>query len=75
MRQALFNPVAVETDFVQQHRAGAALMPGKLHETSFPELVLTVKDGKSLNGERECLNSGSILAVSALPSTVFAGQR
>lgn len=31
-------------------------MPGKPHKTSFPEKTFTVKDGKSLNSERECLN-------------------
>ena len=40
-------------------------MPGKPHETSFPEKTFTVKDGKSLNSERECLNLASILTVSA----------
>lgn len=40
-------------------------MLGKPHETSFPEKAFTVKDGKSLNSERECLNSASILTVSA----------
>lgn len=39
-------------------------MPGKPHETSFPEKSFTVKDGKSLNSEREGLNSASILTVS-----------
>ncbi|MBL8358503.1 MULTISPECIES: hypothetical protein [Delftia] len=39
-------------------------MPGKPHETSFPEKPFTVKDGKRLNSERECLNSASILTVS-----------
>ena len=39
-------------------------MPGKPHEISFPEETFTVKDGKSLNSERECLNSASILTVS-----------
>lgn len=40
-------------------------MPGKPHETSFPEKAFTVKDGKSLNSERECLNSASVLTVSS----------
>jgi hypothetical protein len=40
-------------------------MPGKPHEISFPETTFTVKDGKSLNSERECLNCASILTVSA----------
>ena len=40
-------------------------MPGKPHKTSFPEKAFTVKDGKSLNSERECLNLASILTVSA----------
>ncbi len=39
-------------------------MPGKPHKTSFPEKTFTVKDGKSLNSEREGLNSASILTVS-----------
>jgi hypothetical protein len=43
---------------------GDLLMPGKPHETSFPEKTFTVKDGKSLNSEREGLNSASILTVS-----------
>jgi hypothetical protein len=40
-------------------------MPGKPHETSFPEKAFTVKDGKSLNSERECLNPASIFTVSS----------
>ena len=40
-------------------------MLGKPHETSFPEKAFTVKDGKSLNSERECLNCASILTVSS----------
>ncbi len=40
-------------------------MPGKPHEISFPEKAFTVKDGKSLNSERECLNSASVLTVSS----------
>ena len=40
-------------------------MPGKPHETSIPEKIFTVKDGKSLNSERECLNSTSIFTVSS----------
>lgn len=39
-------------------------MPGKPRRTSFPEKTFTVKDGKSLNSERECLNPASILTVS-----------
>ena len=39
-------------------------MPGKPHKTSIPEKAFTVKDGKSLNSEREGLNSASILTVS-----------
>lgn len=39
-------------------------MPGKPHKTSFPEKPFTVKDGKSLNSEREGLDSASILTVS-----------
>lgn len=38
-------------------------MPGKLHKTSFPEKAFTVKDGKSLNSEQECLNPASIFTV------------
>jgi len=34
-------------------------MPGKPYKTSFPEEAFTVKDGISLNNERECLNSAS----------------
>lgn len=40
-------------------------MPGKPHKTSFPEKAFTVKDGKSLNSERECLNPASIFTVSS----------
>lgn len=40
-------------------------MPGKPHAISFPEKAFTVKDGKSLNSERECLNSASVLTVSS----------
>ena len=40
-------------------------MLGKPHEISFPEKAFTVKDGKSLNSERECLNLASILTVSS----------
>jgi len=35
-------------------------MPGKPCKTSFPEKIFTVKDGKNLNSERECLNPASI---------------
>ncbi len=31
-------------------------MPGKPHETSFPEETFTVKDGLGLNSERDGLN-------------------
>jgi hypothetical protein len=44
---------------------GDPLMLGKPHEISFPEKAFTVKDGKSLNSERECLNLASILTVSS----------
>ncbi|MFW6853352.1 hypothetical protein ACODYM_18850 [Burkholderia gladioli] len=40
--------------------SGDLLMPGKPRKTSFPEKIFTVKDGKSLNSERECLNPASI---------------
>lgn len=40
-------------------------MPGKPHKTSFPEKAFTVKDGKSLNSERECLNRAEIFTVSS----------
>lgn len=40
-------------------------MPGKPCKTSISEKTFTVKDGKSLNSERECLNPASILTVSA----------
>lgn len=40
-------------------------MPGKPHKTSIPEKAFTVKDGKSLNSERERLNSASIFTVSS----------
>jgi hypothetical protein len=40
-------------------------MPGKPRKTSFPEKTFTVKDGKSLNSKRECLNPASIFTVSS----------
>lgn len=40
-------------------------MPGKPLKTRFSEKTFTVKDGKSLNSERECLNPASILTASA----------
>lgn len=40
-------------------------MPGKPHKTSIPEKAFTVKDGKSLNSEWECLNPASIFTVSS----------
>ena len=40
-------------------------MPGKPHKTSFPEKAFTVKDGKSLNSERERLNPASTFTVSS----------
>lgn len=40
-------------------------MPGKPRKTSFPEKTFTVKDGKSLDSERECLNLASIFTVSS----------
>jgi hypothetical protein len=40
-------------------------MPGKPHKTCIPEKAFTVKDGKSLNRERECLNPASIFTVSS----------
>ena len=40
-------------------------MPGKPLKTSIPEKTFTVKDGKSLNSERECLNPASIFTVSS----------
>lgn len=40
-------------------------MPGKPYETSIPEKIFTVKDGKSLSSERECLNSALIFTVSS----------
>ena len=40
-------------------------MSGKPHKTSFPEEAFTVKDGKSLDSERECLNPASIFTVSS----------
>ena len=39
-------------------------MPGKPHGISFPEELFTVKDGKSLNSERECLDYASVFTVS-----------
>ncbi|HEJ5651534.1 hypothetical protein [Pseudomonas sp. B14(2022)] len=35
---------------------GDLLMPGKPHETSFPEQTFTVKDGLGLDSERDGLN-------------------
>lgn len=35
-------------------------MPGKPRKTSFPGKTFTVKDGKSLNSERVCLDAASI---------------
>lgn len=43
-------------------------MLGKPHKTSFPENTFTVKDGKSLNSERECLNSASFFTATATVS-------
>jgi hypothetical protein len=40
-------------------------MLGKPRKTSFPEKIFTVKDGKNLNSERECLNPAAILTASA----------
>ena len=40
-------------------------MSGKPHKTSIPEKAFTVKDGKSLNSERERLNPASIFTVSS----------
>lgn len=40
-------------------------MPGKPYETSIPEKIFTVKDGKNLSSERECLNLASIFTVSS----------
>lgn len=34
-------------------------MPGKPHETSFPEVIFTVKDRFGLNSKRESLNPTS----------------
>jgi hypothetical protein len=47
---------------------GDQLMPEKPRKTSFPEKAFTVKDGKSLNSERECLNPASILTANATVS-------
>ena len=38
---------------------GDLLMPGKPHETSFPEETFTVKDRFGLNSKREGLNQTS----------------
>ena len=40
-------------------------MPGKPHEISFPEKTFTVKDGKSMDSEREGINLTSIFTVSS----------
>jgi hypothetical protein len=39
--------------------SGDLLMPGKPHETSFPEELFTVKDRFGLNSKREGLNPNS----------------
>ncbi|CUI39389.1 Uncharacterised protein [Achromobacter ruhlandii] len=49
-------------------------MPGKPSKTSFLEKTFTVKDGKSLNSERECLNPASILTAGTTVN-VFASRR
>jgi len=43
-------------------------MPGKPLKTSFSEKTFTVKDGKSLNSERERLNPASIFTVNSTAS-------
>jgi hypothetical protein len=60
-------PPACDGFTVRFYRQGPGdlLMPGKPHKTSFPEKAFTVKDGKSLNSERECLNPASIFTVSS----------
>lgn len=40
-------------------------MPGKPHETSFPEQTFTVKDGLGLDSERDGLNPASVLTASS----------
>lgn len=40
-------------------------MPGKPHETSFPEQTFTVKDGLGLDSEREVLIQPSVLTASS----------
>ncbi len=46
-------------------------MLGKPHTTSFPENTFTVKDGKSVNSERECLNSASFFTATATVSLFY----
>jgi hypothetical protein len=52
----VFPPVL---DSFYRQGSGDLLMPGKPHETSFPEETFTVKDRFGLNGKREGLNPTS----------------
>jgi hypothetical protein len=52
----VFPPVL---DGFYRQRSGDLLMPGKPHETSFPEETFTVKDRFGLNSKREGLNQTS----------------
>jgi len=54
--------------------SGDRLIIEKPHKTSFPEKIFTVKDGKNLNGERECFNSASIRTATFIVS-FFADWR
>ncbi|MGB3431488.1 hypothetical protein, partial [Achromobacter sp.] len=52
----VFPPVL---DGFYRQGSGDLLMPGKPHETSFPEETFTVKDRFGLNSKREGLNQTS----------------
>jgi hypothetical protein len=52
----VFPPVH---DGFYRQGSGDLLMPGKPHETSFPEETFTVKDRFGLNSKREGLNRTS----------------
>jgi hypothetical protein len=52
----VFPPVL---DGFYRQGSGDLLMPGKPHETSFPEECFTVKDRFGLNSKREGLNPTS----------------
>ncbi|WP_246795254.1 hypothetical protein [Burkholderia perseverans] len=61
-------------DGFYRQRSKDPLMPGKPRKTSFSEKIFTVKDGKDLNSERECLNPVSIRTATFIVS-FFADWR